>query len=97
VSKKSERICAQAKSGKRNLRLLLAAGLMALPGSLAATGNPGDTLLLEAGSGWQSTNPGAGGAFGAVGAGPGGVIIVGGDLAGAYRSLDRGQSWDLIG
>ncbi|MFC2116266.1 hypothetical protein ACFLTU_07305 [Bacteroidota bacterium] len=46
---------------------------------------------------WQSTNPGAGGAFGAVGAGPTGVIIVGGDLAGAYRSLDRGQTWDLIG
>ncbi len=46
---------------------------------------------------WQSTNPGAGGAFGVVGAGPTGVIIAGGDLAGAYRSLDHGKSWDLIG
>ena len=46
---------------------------------------------------WRSTNPGAGGAFGAGGGGPGGVIIGGGDLAGAYRSLDRGQTWDLIG
>lgn len=46
---------------------------------------------------WKSTNPGAGGAFGVVGAGPSGVIIVGADLAGAYRSLDRGQTWDLIG
>lgn len=46
---------------------------------------------------WKSTNPGAGGAFGVVGAGPSGVIIVGSDLAGAYRSLDRGQTWDLIG
>jgi photosystem II stability/assembly factor-like uncharacterized protein len=46
---------------------------------------------------WKSTNPGAGGAFGVVGAGPTGVIIVGADLAGAYRSLDRGQTWDLIG
>ena len=51
---------------------------------------PDDTI-------WKSTNPGAGGAFGAAGAGPTGVIIVGGDLAGAYRSLDRGKSWNQIG
>ncbi|HEC21825.1 MAG TPA: hypothetical protein ENI95_02785, partial [Chloroflexi bacterium] len=46
---------------------------------------------------WQSTNPGGGGAFATVGAGPSGVIIAASDLSGAYRSLDRGQSWDVIG
>lgn len=46
---------------------------------------------------WQRTNPGGGGAFGAVGAGPSGIILVGSDLSGAYRSLDGGQHWDVIG
>ncbi len=54
------------------------------------SGFPFDTV-------WQSTNPGGGGAFGVVGAGPTGIIIVGSDLGGAYRSLDRGKTWDLIG
>ena len=72
--------------GLLNLFSALTIGGIVFSGSLAAA----DSL-------WQSTNPGAGGAFGAVGAGPSGVIIAGGDLAGAYRSLDRGQTWDLIG
>jgi BNR-Asp box repeat protein len=42
-------------------------------------------------------NPGAGGAFTAIGAGPTGVIIAGSDLGGACRSLDHGASWDVIG
>ena len=46
---------------------------------------------------WVRTNPGGGGAFEAVEAGPTGVILVGSDLSGAYRSADSGRSWQPIG
>jgi len=46
---------------------------------------------------WQPTNPGGGGAFNTIAAGPTGIILAASDLSGAYRSLDRGQSWDVIG
>lgn len=46
---------------------------------------------------WTNTNPGGGGAFTSIAAGPTGIILVGSDLSGAYRSLDRGQTWDVIG
>ena len=46
---------------------------------------------------WTQTNPGGGGAFSCAGAGPSGIIVVGSDLSGAYRSLDGGQSWDVLG
>ncbi len=46
---------------------------------------------------WQSTNPGGGGWFARAGAGPSGVLLVGSDLSGAYRTHDQGESWDNIG
>jgi photosystem II stability/assembly factor-like uncharacterized protein len=46
---------------------------------------------------WEPVNPGGGGWFMCVGAGPTGIVIVCSDVSGAYRSLDRGQSWDVIG
>ncbi len=46
---------------------------------------------------WQRTNPGGGGAFNTIGAGPTGIILAASDLSGAYRSLDGGQTWDVIG
>ena len=46
---------------------------------------------------WVGASPGAGGAFTAIGAGPSGIILCGSDLGGAYRSLDRGLSWEAIG
>ncbi len=46
---------------------------------------------------WMRTNPGGGGAFSTIGASASGIIIAGSDLSGAYRSLDGGQSWDVIG
>ena len=49
------------------------------------------------GSVWQRTNPGGGGAFNAVGAGPTGILLAASDLSGAYRSLDGGRTWDVIG
>lgn len=52
-------------------------------------------LLPQAG--WERSNPGAGGAFNTIGAGPTGVLLAGSDLSGAYRSLDEGQSWEPIG
>ena len=46
---------------------------------------------------WQRINPGGGGWFATAGAGPSGIMLAASDLSGAYRSLDRGQSWDVIG
>lgn len=46
---------------------------------------------------WRPVNPGGGGWFMCAGAGPTGVLIVCSDVSGAYRSLDHGQSWDVIG
>lgn len=54
-------------------------------------------LLAQGGPQWESTNPGAGGYFTRVAAGPSGIIIACSDLSGAYRSLDRGETWDVIG
>ncbi|GEM_PF-779238 len=46
---------------------------------------------------WVRSNPGGGGAYSTVGAGPDGVILAGSDLGGASISFDGGQSWDIIG
>jgi photosystem II stability/assembly factor-like uncharacterized protein len=46
---------------------------------------------------WMNTEPGGGGAFSCIGAGPSGTIIACSDLSGVYRSVDRGKSWDVIG
>ena len=46
---------------------------------------------------WARSNPGGGGAFTTIKAGPTGIVIAGSDLSGAYRSLDGGTSWDVIG
>jgi aryl-phospho-beta-D-glucosidase BglC (GH1 family)/photosystem II stability/assembly factor-like uncharacterized protein len=46
---------------------------------------------------WRRTNPGGGGAFATVGAGPNGLILAASDLSGAYRSVDGGYAWDPIG
>jgi photosystem II stability/assembly factor-like uncharacterized protein len=67
-----------------------------LPALLAALGVAAAAIPASAGP-WVAANPGAGGAFTSIGAGPTGVILCGSDLGGAYRSLDRGQSWNAIG
>ncbi len=46
---------------------------------------------------WIRTNPGGGGAYSTIGASVSGIIIAGSDLSGAYRSVDGGQTWDVIG
>jgi len=46
---------------------------------------------------WTRTNPGGGGWFATIGAGPDGLILAASDLSGFYRSADRGQRWDVIG
>ncbi len=46
---------------------------------------------------WQPTNPGGGGAFNTIGAGPTGLILAASDLSGAYRSRDGGAHWNVIG
>jgi len=68
------------------------------PNSQAANPTRGSEAANPSwGSQWVNINPGAGGAFTAIGAGPTGVIVAGSDLAGACRSLDHGASWDVIG
>ena len=54
------------------------------------------TSLANAGP-WTNANPGAGGAFVAIGAGPTGILLCGSDLGGAYRSLDHGATWEALG
>ncbi|HIP73036.1 MAG TPA: hypothetical protein EYH05_16780 [Anaerolineae bacterium] len=89
---------------KKRLLLLLSIGLFitcqsrqtAVP--VTATPHPPTPPLPHSLTpAWQRTNPGGGGAFTAVAAGPTGIILVASDLSGAYRSLDRGQTWDVIG
>ncbi len=46
---------------------------------------------------WVRSNPGGGGAFSSIGASASGIILAGSDLSGAYRSVDGGLSWDVIG
>ncbi|MFK7932077.1 MAG: WD40/YVTN/BNR-like repeat-containing protein [Saprospiraceae bacterium] len=51
---------------------------------------------------WQRTNPGGGGAFNNIEAGPpapngAAQIIAGSDLSGAYYSWDGGQTWGVYG
>lgn len=51
----------------------------------------------QAGLQWQSTGPGGGGAFSSPVQSAAGDVIVGSDLSGAYRSIDGGQSWQVLG
>lgn len=60
--------------------------------SPVAVGDTADTPNV-----WVNISPGGGGAFTSIGAGPTGIILAGSDLSGAYRSKDRGRSWDVIG
>ena len=46
---------------------------------------------------WMRTNPGGGGAFSTIEAGPSGQIIAGSDLSGAYYSWDFGKTWNVYG
>jgi hypothetical protein len=43
------------------------------------------------------TNPGGGGMFNRVAAGPGNLLIAASDLSGIYVSRDRGVSWTPVG
>lgn len=46
---------------------------------------------------WIRVNPGGGGAFSTVEAGPTGIVVAGSDLSGVYISLNQGSSWGVIG
>lgn len=46
---------------------------------------------------WRAVNPGGGGAFAEVAGGPDGLLLAASDLSGAYRSLDGGSTWHIIG
>ncbi len=59
--------------------------------------NTNSFLIAQTNHNWIRTNPGAGGAFNCVKAGPSGIIMVGSDLSGFYRSTDNGVSWQPVG
>lgn len=67
------------------------------PTAPAPSGPAVSRAVRPSSAAWQRTNPGGGGAFNTIGAGPTGIILVASDLSGAYRSLDGGQTWDVIG
>jgi len=46
---------------------------------------------------WVLAQPGGGGAFDAIGAGPDGLILAATDLNGAYLSRDGGRTWTNVG
>ena len=46
---------------------------------------------------WIRTNPGGGGAIACVKAAPNGDIYVASDLSGIYKSIDNGQSFNVLG
>lgn len=46
---------------------------------------------------WSRSNPGGGGAFSTIGAGPTGIIVACSDLSGAYISSDGGSTWSPRG
>jgi hypothetical protein len=46
---------------------------------------------------WSNVNPGGGGAFTCAAASPTGIILVGSDIGGVYRSSDHGGTWENIG
>jgi hypothetical protein len=72
------------RTAVRHAAACLAAGLLGVCST--ASGAP-----------WTSVSPGGGGAFTCVGAGPTGIILVGSDIGGAYRSDDGGATWKSIG
>lgn len=75
------------KSGKRNVTV----------NTSTVTNANTNTAVSPIYDTWVNINPGAGGEFTSIEAGPTGVIIAGSDLSGAYRSTDRGAHWDVIG
>lgn len=58
------------------------------------------TILLpgtaDAELSWRSSGPGGGGALASPSVSVGGSVIIGSDLAGAYRSTDGGASWSAL-
>ncbi len=55
------------------------------------------SIYAQTNHAWQRTNPGGGGAFNVVKAGPTGIILAGSDLSGAYMSIDNGLTFTPIG
>ncbi|MGH7742760.1 MAG: WD40/YVTN/BNR-like repeat-containing protein, partial [Candidatus Eiseniibacteriota bacterium] len=79
------------------IMLSLAGAGLRPPGAAAGLAAPAVRESVPVESAWVNINPGGGGAFTSIGAGPGGMIVAGSDLSGAYRSFDRGRTWDVIG
>lgn len=73
-----------------------AAGCAGGDGASPRVQRPG-TLAQETAARWHPANPGGGGWFERVAAGPDGTVIACSDLSGAYRSRDRGAHWECLG
>ncbi|RME05815.1 MAG: hypothetical protein D6803_08080, partial [Anaerolineae bacterium] len=95
---------ARSRRGQVPLAFVLTLALAGLAGQRALRGvlpplapAPAAARSSLAQSAWQRTNPGGGGAFNAIGGGPSGILLAASDLSGAYRSLDGGHTWEVIG
>ena len=76
----------RCRSAEHAAALRVALAFLAGPASFSASGAV-----------WTNVNPGGGGAFTAAAAGPTGILLVGSDIGGAYRSADGGVTWDNVG
>ena len=79
-----------------SLLVLCAAALLLAGCAVQREGPSTPTPAPTSDSAWVHIAPGGGGWFMCVGAGPTGILIVGSDVSGAYRSLDRGRSWQEV-
>lgn len=70
---------------------------VAVLGSIAGAVAQPPSTSVPTRSLWRATNPGGGGWFERIAAGPTGMVIACSDLSGAYRSRDRGITWDCLG
>lgn len=75
------------------LVLLIAASVFVL----GAVGSNIPSRLTSAAPKWRMVGPGAGGGFNAAMETGEGVLLVGGDVGGAFRSTDQGRTWLPLG
>jgi len=82
----------QGRAGRAGRRLWT----LGLAAAFALAGLPGPAGPAL-GAVWTNVNPGGGGAFTCIAAGPSGILVVGSDIGGVYRSDNHGGTWENVG
>ncbi|MBS4202114.1 hypothetical protein KHA93_21120 [Bacillus sp. FJAT-49732] len=73
--------------------LLIFGLIFQLIASFPATPSSAQSIEGQEQDKWKMIEPGAGGAFMTIGAGPTGIAVAAGDLSGVYISYDNGKTW----